>query len=1071
MLPSVSSMPTAQQLKDHIGPGADIDGVITSSGGGMASGGYEFSIEYGPDALTDNTNYDFYIALEDSAGNFSDVKKLSVRTPATADTTPPAFAADYPRPGSMQSEGSRQARVVIKAEEQTFKYYYVALEHDSTPSPTVEQIINRNYPGALDYKSGDVTSGSIDTGSILPGHDTDYDFWVVIADAAGNTNGPVKVVSRTPLPADFFVSGYPMAGDNQPDGSKQVKVKVELKNITDGKKGKVYWVLLSTTAAPPSIEQVADGTDGDDQPAISLGSPDFSPGSEQSFLVTGDIGNTSYNLYMVVGDTSYAYPLAKSTDVVTLNVTTPADILGEKVCKIGDTEYATVQEAVDAAGSTETITLLKSLTTVQGVIINSKNITFDLNGRTLNIDTTADEGLKVTNGSVVLTGDGELNASGKLYGVYADNSTVTVTNAIAKDTKTTYPAKGMGVYAINGSKVTVHEDAAGAAHGVYAKGSSTEVTVNRDVSNQGQILGAVYSEGQATVLVKGNVTSTQGYGVDSKGGSITVEKNVSGSHVGAYADIGAEIYIKGDLSSANNGAVIPTGSNGSITVDGVIKGYGSNLSPSVSYVSINGNYIAKDEGVSDPAKAGYFKYSIEGSDGVVWVRDPDCAIVTLVTVNGEAKFDQTLTCDIAYSPDPSADPTLNYQWKRNGFNIGGAESSTYTLTADDIGQNISVTVTASGTAAGSVTSEAVGPVQKADGPEAPAAPTLANKTHNSVTLTANTACQFSIDNGLTWQDSNIFTDLSPATSYIFVARIKATATHNESAASSGLGVTTNTRPASGGSGGSVIPSVTGVAIKAAPDKVAYTEGDELDLSGLLLTLTYSNGTTKDIALADFADNKITVSPKAGDVLDVDDKEIVITVKGKTVKLPITVEEDTTVIPPPAEEPVLTDIDGHRAKDSIEHLIEMGAISGYPDNTFRPDNPITRAEFATVLVKAMGLPVAGSKVFADTESHWAKEAISTAYAAGIISGYNEQSFGPDDLITREQMAVMVAKAAGLTGAAPELEYTDSQQISAWAREFVARAAAEKLISGYPDNTFRPADNATRAEAVTVISRKW
>jgi hypothetical protein len=280
------------------------------------------------------------------------------------------------------------------------------------------------------------------------------------------------------------------------------------------------------------------------------------------------------------------------------------------------------------------------------------------------------------------------------------------------------------------------------------------------------------------------------------------------------------------------------------------------------------------------------------------------------------------------------------------------------------------------------------------------------------------------------------------------------------------------RTSSGGGGGRVVtPAVTGVKIKAAPDKVAYTEGDELDLSGLLLTLTYSNGTTKDIALADFADNKITVSPKAGDVLDVDDKEIVITVKGKTVKLPITVEEDTTVIPPPAEEPVLTDIDGHWAKDSIEHLIEMGAISGYPDNTFRPDNPITRAEFATVLVKAMGLPVAGSKVFADTESHWAKEAISTAYAAGIISGYNEQSFGPDDLITREQMAVMVAKAAGLTGAAPELEYTDSQQISAWAREFVARAAAEKLISGYPDNTFRPADNATRAEAVTVISRKW
>jgi len=163
---------------------------------------------------------------------------------------------------------------------------------------------------------------------------------------------------------------------------------------------------------------------------------------------------------------------------------------------------------------------------------------------------------------------------------------------------------------------------------------------------------------------------------------------------------------------------------------------------------------------------------------------------------------------------------------------------------------------------------------------------------------------------------------------------------------------------------------------------------------------------------------------------------------------------------------LSDIAGHWAEDSIKQLVATGAISGYPNGTFKPNNSITRAEFATVVVKAFKLNAANGKVFADTSNHWAKSYIATAEAAGIVSGYGNNKFGPDDLITREQMAVMIVKAANLTGGNGKT-FTDSAKISSWAKSAVSTANATGVISGFPDGSFKPQDKATRAQAVTVI----
>jgi hypothetical protein len=165
--------------------------------------------------------------------------------------------------------------------------------------------------------------------------------------------------------------------------------------------------------------------------------------------------------------------------------------------------------------------------------------------------------------------------------------------------------------------------------------------------------------------------------------------------------------------------------------------------------------------------------------------------------------------------------------------------------------------------------------------------------------------------------------------------------------------------------------------------------------------------------------------------------------------------------------ILTDIAGHWAEANIMALVEKGAIAGYPDQTFRPNSNITRAEFATVLVKAFQLEAKEGRVFADTATHWAKDAIATAGAYGIIKGYSDDKFGPNDNITREQMAVMIAKAVNLTIGEQAPVFSDSAKISDWAKDAVAAAAEAEIIKGYPDGSFRPQGPATRAEAVTVI----
>lgn len=167
-----------------------------------------------------------------------------------------------------------------------------------------------------------------------------------------------------------------------------------------------------------------------------------------------------------------------------------------------------------------------------------------------------------------------------------------------------------------------------------------------------------------------------------------------------------------------------------------------------------------------------------------------------------------------------------------------------------------------------------------------------------------------------------------------------------------------------------------------------------------------------------------------------------------------------------------DILHHWAKDTILDAVKKGFVDGYPDHTFRPDNNISRAEFVTMLLRALHIqPGDNSNLsFADLSiiPEWSRPYVSEAVQAGIITGYEDQTFRPARPITRAELAVMIVKALGLkVDPNAQSAFADASDIPDWAVPYVATAADAGLIQGRDGHMFAPNDNATRAEAVKLI----
>lgn len=145
----------------------------------------------------------------------------------------------------------------------------------------------------------------------------------------------------------------------------------------------------------------------------------------------------------------------------------------------------------------------------------------------------------------------------------------------------------------------------------------------------------------------------------------------------------------------------------------------------------------------------------------------------------------------------------------------------------------------------------------------------------------------------------------------------------------------------------------------------------------------------------------------------------------------------------------------------------GYMNGYPDDTFRPDSPITRAEWASMLTRILPLTSAeGWKAYSDVASnYWAMQSIQAMVGNQFMVGYPDGTFHPDSPITRTEVADMIARIRHLE--AQPAAFGDTAKH--WASASIGAAQAEGLMSGYKDGMFRPDQPLTRAEAVTIVNR--
>ena len=154
---------------------------------------------------------------------------------------------------------------------------------------------------------------------------------------------------------------------------------------------------------------------------------------------------------------------------------------------------------------------------------------------------------------------------------------------------------------------------------------------------------------------------------------------------------------------------------------------------------------------------------------------------------------------------------------------------------------------------------------------------------------------------------------------------------------------------------------------------------------------------------------------------------------------------------------------------LQQMVDWGFMRGDISGNLRPDNPISRAEFVTVINRALGYEKLGGDPFQDVpDSAWYAEDVDIAYTEGYISGTSKTTFSPDSSITREETAIILTRNLMLQPDTGEnTSFTDSRELSEWSRGYIATAARYGLVNGYPDGSFRPKNQITRGEAAILV----
>lgn len=483
------------------------------------------------------------------------------------------------------------------------------------------------------------------------------------------------------------------------------------------------------------------------------------------------------------------------------------------------------------------------------------------------------------------------------------------------------------------------------------------------------------------------------------------------------------------------------------------------------------------------------------------------------------------------------DPEIDYviAWYRDGVVIPGATDASYTVTKADLGKALTVKITSKNDSyTGELVSNSM--LIPAGVPDAPVARAAAGNTTVTVSWNEPATNGAPILYYVVWAFDDVenddaapiayaqvnnttrqytFEGLTNDTEYGFiVAAYSYLGGEEDECSVSEMVKATPTAPSYSGGGGGSVSTNTKTETLSDGTKVTTTE-----LSGGVIreSITRPNGTTATMTYNKDGSGTGTVNMKDGSkatVTTTKDGETTavvtvptrvdttnVTIPAKNVKpgtVAVIVKDDGTeeIVRMSAVDEVgvmvkladnatvklvdntksFVDVPGHWAEANVAFVSAHELFNGTDDTHFSPNGTMTRGMMATVLFRLDGENKGDVNAsFADVaDGTWYTDAVAWANAQGIVTGYSDAAFGPEDNVTREQLAVMIyryAQALKLVGntTAGKLDFADADSVNDWASEAMSWLTANGILIGKPGNLLDPQGNATRAEVSAVLER--